>query len=254
MVDIITAAMGAKMASASVQSMVDTALTSVYKYKGQCTNAQLSSKTKTAGDVWEISDDGTFAAGTDVVCNGTQWNAMSGHLHVNVVDALDSTSSQDALSANMGHALDVGKQDKLTAGDGISIVDNVISAGGGDWTYHSGSDWTDLFTINGGTMTAKYDITIWYNNSPYNAFLYIPKGTSGGQFRIPATGSTLLNGVLRIAGYISFFAQDLASSTANLPMALNTYTFTTDGTNVTITSGYASQNRSKANFLTVKYK
>ena len=102
MVDIVTAAIGAKMASASVQNMVDTALSSVYKYKGQCTNAQLSSKTKTAGDVWEISDDGTYAAGTDVVCDGSSWSAMAGHLHVQVVDSLDSTSQQNALSANMG--------------------------------------------------------------------------------------------------------------------------------------------------------
>ena len=115
MVDIITAAMGAKMASASVQNQIDTALTSVYKYKGQCTNAELASKTKTAGDVWEITDTGTYAAGTDVICDGTSWSAMSGHLHVNVVDSLDSTSATDALSANMGKALDEGKISKITA-------------------------------------------------------------------------------------------------------------------------------------------
>lgn len=120
------------MASASVQSQIDTAISSVYKYKGQCTNAELASKTKTAGDVWEITDTGTYAAGTDVVCDGTNWSAMTGHLHVNVVDSLDSTSTQDALSANMGKALDTGKQDKLTAGTNITIdALNVISANSG---------------------------------------------------------------------------------------------------------------------------
>ena len=115
MVDIITAAMGAKLASAQVQSQIDTALSSVYKYKGQCTNAELANKTKTAGLVWEITDAGTYAAGTDVVCDGTNWAAMTGHLHVNVVDSLDSTSATDALSANMGKALNDGKADIVTA-------------------------------------------------------------------------------------------------------------------------------------------
>ena len=128
------------------------------------------------------------------------------------------------------------------------------SSGGDDWTNHSGSDWTDIFEINSGYMTAKYDIFIWYNNDPLNGFLYIPKNTKSSQFRIPITGSTLLNGVLRIGNYISFFSQDLASSTTSLPMAITTYTFTTDGSSITITQGFASQNVSKANWLTVKYK
>lgn len=52
----------------------------------------------------------------------------NGNVTVNIVDALDSESTIDALSANMGKALNDAKQDKLTAGDNITISDNVISA------------------------------------------------------------------------------------------------------------------------------
>ena len=47
----------------------------------------------------------------------------------NVVDNLTDTSTDKALSANMGKTLNDTKQDKLTAGTGISIEDNTISAG-----------------------------------------------------------------------------------------------------------------------------
>lgn len=195
MVDIITAAMGAKMASGAVQSQIDQALTSVYKYKGQCTNAELANKTKTAGDVWEITDSGTFAQGTDVVCDGTNWNAMVGHLHVNVVDSLDSTSQQDALSANMGKALATGKQDKLTAGTGITIsAENVISASGssGTPTYTKYTDnINDLFDIesSGGVsvLTAKKNILMLCGGFRY--VMFIPKGLSGYNFKISGGNS-----------------------------------------------------------------
>jgi len=177
MVDIITAAIGAKMASASVQGQIDRALTSVYKYKGQCTNAQLSSKTKTAGDVWEITDDGTFAQGTDVVCDGTNWSAMAGQLHVNVVDNLMTQSSTDALSANMGYALATGKQDVLTAGTGITInAQNVISASGsgGTWTKRTANtDWSDIFEVVNNQVVPKKDLLIANGN---NLLYYAMKG------------------------------------------------------------------------------
>jgi hypothetical protein len=52
----------------------------------------------------------------------------NGHVTVNIVDALDSESTIDALSANMGKSLNDAKQDKLTVGDNITISNNVISA------------------------------------------------------------------------------------------------------------------------------
>ena len=45
-----------------------------------------------------------------------------------LVNALDSTDATKALSANQGKLLNDNKQDKLTAGDNITIINNVISA------------------------------------------------------------------------------------------------------------------------------
>ena len=101
MVDILTYAMSRHY----TDSAVDQAITSVYTYRGQCTNAQLASKPKEDGAVWEITDDGTFAKGQDVVYGNGAWNAMAGQLHVAVVNSLDSTDVQNALSAAMGKAL-----------------------------------------------------------------------------------------------------------------------------------------------------
>ena len=121
MVDIITYAMSRHY----TDSAVDQAITSVYTYRGQCTNAQLSSKPKEAGAVWEITDDGTFSKGTDVVCNGSSWAAMTGQLHVAVINTLDSTSTTDALSAAMGKALDESKAGIAAMPSGKTASDTV---------------------------------------------------------------------------------------------------------------------------------
>lgn len=203
MVDIITAAMGAKMASAQVQSQIDTALSSVYKYKGQCTNSELANKTKTAGDVWEITDTGTYAAGTDVVCDGTNWGAMTGHLHVNVVDSLDSTSATDALSANMGKALADGKQNVLTAGEGIEFNNDVINVKDYRFLddinkltadgYITGS--TNNYTVQKTFIIYLYCSTGSWHNDRKGTFFIVPKGThidNANAFRIynPYIGDT----------------------------------------------------------------
>ena len=101
MVDILTYAMCRHYADTAVEK----ALTSVYTYRGQCTNAELAGKPKENGAVYEITDNGTFTRGTDVVCSNGTWQAMAGQLHVAVIDSLTSTSTTDALSAAMGKAL-----------------------------------------------------------------------------------------------------------------------------------------------------
>ena len=52
----------------------------------------------------------------------------SGGTAVTIVDNLTSTSATSALSAKQGKALNDAKQDKLTAGAGVRISNNVISA------------------------------------------------------------------------------------------------------------------------------
>ena len=252
MVDILTAAMGAKMASAQVQSQIDTALSSVYKYKGQCTNAELANKTKTAGDVWEITDTGTYAAGTDVVCDGTSWAAMTGHLHVNVIDSLDSTSATDALSANMGKALADGKQDKLTAGTGISISEqNVISAsggGGGDWTLRTANnDWSDLFEVDGNYVVAKKDIIFVLFNY---LKCFVSKGTSGysGIFLHFAGDSFGGSNKIIYKRAYGVSLSNIGSNYTDISKTESIFTFTTDGTDITITDSNTTGTQGKSGF------
>lgn len=63
---------------------------------------------------------------------GANGEPVTGNLIVNqVLDTLDSSSTKDALSANQGKKLKTlvdKKQDKLTAGDNITIKNGVISA------------------------------------------------------------------------------------------------------------------------------
>jgi len=138
MVDIVTYG----MAKAYADKAVNGAVTSVYTYKGRCTHAELAGKTKTAGDVWAMSDSGdTWQVGQEYCYDpaANQWVAMTG-LRTTVINSLSSTSTHDALSAAQGKALNdnkadrtelTAKQDVLTAGENITIVNNVISATGG---------------------------------------------------------------------------------------------------------------------------
>lgn len=138
MVDIVTYG----MAKAYADKAVNGAVASVYTYKGRCTHAELAGKTKTAGDVWAMSDSGdTWQVGQEYCYDpaANQWVAMTG-LRTTVINSLSSTSTHDALSAAQGKALNdakadktelAGKQDVLTAGENITIVNNVISATGG---------------------------------------------------------------------------------------------------------------------------
>jgi len=128
MVDIITLGAAKSSSKSYTDAAIDRALTSVYKFKGQCTNAQLLNKTKTNGDVWEITDDGTFAKGTDVVCDNGTWRAMAGQIHIEVVNNLTSTSTMDALSANMGKYLNDTLNTKVdTAGTGLSKTGTTLN-------------------------------------------------------------------------------------------------------------------------------
>ena len=118
MVDMVTYALARKSAQGYTDEAIERALTSIYTYKGRCAHADLANKPKEAGAVWEMSDSGaTWEAGQEYCYdpNANQWVAMSGHIHVDVINTLDSTDTQSALSAAMGKALNDSKAAKATA-------------------------------------------------------------------------------------------------------------------------------------------
>lgn len=66
--------------TAFVKNAVDTAVSGLYKYKGSvATASDLPSTGNVTGDVWDIQQTSTYGApGTNVVWNGTTWDALGG--------------------------------------------------------------------------------------------------------------------------------------------------------------------------------
>ena len=66
--------------TAFVKAAVDTAVSGLYKYKGSvATASDLPTTGNVTGDVWDIQQTSTYGApGTNVVWNGTAWDALGG--------------------------------------------------------------------------------------------------------------------------------------------------------------------------------
>ena len=66
--------------TAFVKAAVDTAVSGLYKYKGSVATAgDLPTTGNVTGDVWDIQQTSTYGApGTNVVWNGTVWDALGG--------------------------------------------------------------------------------------------------------------------------------------------------------------------------------
>ena len=66
--------------TAFVKNAVDTAVSGLYKYKGSVATAgDLPTTGNVTGDVWDIQQTSTYGApGTNVVWNGTVWDALGG--------------------------------------------------------------------------------------------------------------------------------------------------------------------------------
>lgn len=59
---------------------------------------------KSAETSWTRGGNG-YRRGADVVYGGTGWTELTGQMHINVEDSCNSTSTQNALSANQGKIL-----------------------------------------------------------------------------------------------------------------------------------------------------
>lgn len=66
--------------TAFVKNAIDTAVSGLYKYKGSVAKASdLPTTGNVTGDVWDIQQTSTYGApGTNVVWNGTAWDALGG--------------------------------------------------------------------------------------------------------------------------------------------------------------------------------
>lgn len=90
-----------------------------------------------------------------------------------------NTPAVDAYTKTETDALLDEKQDVLTAGTGITIENDVISAsGGGDWVLRTpNNDWSDLFEVDNNVVKCKKDILFIHGDAGNSGFSNMyPKG------------------------------------------------------------------------------
>ena len=92
--------------SLAVKTYISQEVIGLYKFKGsKDTYEELPAEGNQVGDVWNVVESyDKYPAGTNYAWTGTQWDALGGEIDLS------------------------NYQEKLTAGDGITITDNVISA------------------------------------------------------------------------------------------------------------------------------
>ena len=128
------------------------------------------------------------------------------------------------------------------------------SSGGDDWNHHGTADWTDIFEVSGSNMKSKYDIWIYYNNSPYCGEIFIPKGTNNSVIRIPVSGSMFNNNFLFVGDHLEIRSSNIPSSNPNVESVDKYYAFAISGSDVTVTESTSAGSVSKVTGLIVKYK
>ena len=110
--------------SDKIDTLISGSLNYLGSWDASSNTPYISDGTGTANDYYKVSVAGTqnlgstnivFNVGDDVIHNGTVWEKF-GSSGISVIDNLTSTSSGDALSANMGRELQDNKQDKLPSG------------------------------------------------------------------------------------------------------------------------------------------
>lgn len=108
--------------SLAVKNYINQQVTDLYKFKGsKATYEDLPATDNKVGDVWNVvAAHGTTPAGTNYAWTGTEWDALGGNIDLS------------------------NYQEKLTAGNGINITNNVISVIGG-----GGSVVDTVKTVNG---------------------------------------------------------------------------------------------------------
>lgn len=85
------------------KSEIDAMLTSIFKYKGSCSIANLPTSDVSTGDVYNITDGGTIDSANNIVCvagdnvvwNGSEWDVLSGFA---TVEAISTSDIEDLFS------------------------------------------------------------------------------------------------------------------------------------------------------------
>lgn len=92
-----------------IDGKISSTVSSVYKYKGSCTYAELPSTDLVVGDVWNVTDeykngDDVYPAGTNYAWNGTSWDPLGGSLKGLATESYADQAATDALNSAKEYA------------------------------------------------------------------------------------------------------------------------------------------------------
>ena len=202
-----------------VDSAVNTSLSSVLKYKGSCTYAELPEE-PVEGDVWNVTDaHENVPAGTNYAWNGESWDALAGAIDLSPYLTSETASSTYATKIELTSGL-AGKantvhthaisdvtdlQTTLDAKvpttrtvNGKALSDNVVIGGGdivvgGEGDYSEGTV-QDAIEAIASALEGKVDTntTYTFTNGTDGSFTVTP--SAGGAQKVtigkPATAGT----------------------------------------------------------------
>ena len=127
-------------------------------------------------------------------------------------------------------------------------VDNAIAGLGLSWSERTAdNDWTDLFTVNAdNTITALKHIYLNYTSNPQFSG-YIPKGLTVNNIKLPAYHLLASSNTITIKNVFSMNYSYIPSSNTRCGQVQGyKFTFTTDGSTVSVAGASDSSNISKA--------
>ena len=188
-----------------VDSAVNTSLSSVLKYKGSCTYAELPEE-PVVGDVWNVTDaHDNVPAGTNYAWNGESWDALAGSVDLSSYLTSETASSTYATKteltsglagkANTEHTHEIADVTDLQSAldakvpttrtvNGKALSDNVVVGGGdivvggeGDYAENTVQEAIDALKT---AVDGKVDTNTTYT---------FANGTDGSFTVTPSTGS-----------------------------------------------------------------
>lgn len=179
-------------------------ITNVYTYKGSvASQSDLPTTWQQVWDVWLALDTGISYA-----WNGSSWISMgstvdlSNYFNKTQDDSDDITEGQSHLFASPAEkSYWNGKQDKLTAGTGITITNNVIS-----WTLYTAWAWINIDVNNVIQNTKPFD--------PSNAgslWQVLRKTNTGYEWSNEIAAVTSVNGMTGAVTVSEFSPQNVGS-------------------------------------------
>ena len=229
--------------SGGVYAAIQAAASSVYEYKGACNRADLPASGSHVGDVWNLSDASEYGpAGTNVAWDGTEWQVLGGSFTAgdNITISNSGVISATNTTYSAGTNVEISPENVIsasvyTAGDNITIEDNVISAA--NTTYSAGDNIVidnDVISATATLYTEGENITFGEDNSINSSHPDIPIEGDSSETEYPEFGGQF-NVIDNIDRDEDGHVLGLNTTTITLPQELME-----PGQNITITDGVIS--------------